>query len=159
MKVYEEQQRFNQWWLWLIVLGLLVFMAFAFLQQVLLGTPVGEQNMSNWTLAFFFIFFLAFTFTLSRLILRTEIDKEKIHFNYGPFGKHTYRWEEIRKVQVIDYGMVGYGFRKTRDHGTVYNVRGRQGLEITFKEDKKVTIGTQKPEQLRQFLVKIKRYH
>lgn len=152
MKEYTEVQGFRQWWLWVLLLGLLLFFLYAFLQQVFLGKPVGDNPMNNWALGFTIVFMFALILSLGLLQLRTHISKETITIRFGPFGTHQFAWNQIRKARIIHYGFVGYGYRITKNHGTVYNTGGNRGLELVLKNGDKITIGTQRPEQLKQFL-------
>lgn len=157
MENYSETQSFRQWWLWLLLLTLLVFFIYAVIQQIFLGQSVGDNPMSNWGLGLSTFLVFAFIITMAYMQLKTSITKEHIMLSFGPFGNHKYKWADIRKVSVIQYGFVGYGFRKSTKYGTVFNIGGTKGLQIEFKNNSKVLVGCQKPEELKRFLKSIKK--
>lgn len=83
--------------------------------------------------------------------LRTRIDDKGIHIHFFPWIKRNYSWEDIAKTEFIRYGFVGgWGIRWGTNHGTVYNIRGKEGLKIWLKNGKTVVMGTSQPERLRE---------
>ena len=46
--------------------------------------------------------------------------------------------------RITHYDFVGFGIRKTKKYGTVYNVKGKEGLEISLNNGHKYLIGSQK---------------
>ncbi|CAN0573952.1 unnamed protein product, partial [Laminaria digitata] len=54
---------------------------------------------------------------------------------------------EHRKLNPMgDLG--GWGYKWTRKHGHAMNIHGEQFIVLTLDNDKKRTIGTQRPEEL-----------
>lgn len=45
--LYSERQRFKQWWLWLILLGVNGLFLFGVFKQVIGGQPFGDKPMSD----------------------------------------------------------------------------------------------------------------
>lgn len=134
MEFYEEQ-KFNQKWLWtlLICTALLVIglFGYGFIKQVLLGKQFGDKPMSNNGLTTAFILtFLLFSgmiwlFSASRLI--TRIDKFGIAFRFIPFQLKfkTISWNEIERFEVRKYkplsefGGWGIKYGKRERHTTL----------------------------------------
>jgi hypothetical protein len=74
-----------------------------------------------------------------------------------PFVKKTIYWRDVEKAEVINYGWVGgWGLRKSRKYGTVYNTSGSKGLHLVLKNGKQMVIGTQKEKELKAFLEQLK---
>lgn len=71
-----------------------------------------------------------------------------------PFIKNRqFLWAEIESANVIEYGFVGgWGIRMGTKYGTVYNVKGKMGIQIILKSGKKFVIGTQKHKELTDVL-------
>ena len=44
---FAEEQRFRQWWLWLLVLWGPVFFLWAIFQQVVMDVPIGDKNQPD----------------------------------------------------------------------------------------------------------------
>lgn len=137
--LFTEKQRFTQWWLWLIMI-LVVAFAFYYEESTL------ERVVALIIPLFLFI-----------LNLETEISQEGISVRFFPFHlkKKFFAWDEIAKAEVREYSPLleygGWGIRRGRS-GRAYNVKGKMGLQLVLKNGKKVLIGTQKAEELKQIL-------
>lgn len=151
--IFTEDQRFSQWWLWILILGIVGLMLYGVVQQVFFGVAFGNQPMSDYGLILFSIALVAFAIMFANIRLRTRIDKQAISIQFTPLLKRTYRWDQVESALIINYGFVGYGIRLGSKHGIIYNVNGNKGLALVLKSGKKLVIGTQKPEALEAFLV------
>ena len=153
MKIeFLEEQRFDQWWLWLL-LGLLgLLMGYGFYNQIVLGFAFGSHPMPNWGLAIFSVSVFTMIGFFWCIRLRTEINGEWLRIRFTPLGKRSVRWADVKSAEVIDYGFVGYGYRLGTKYGTVYNTQGRSGLAVILKNGDKFLVGTQKEEELREVL-------
>ena len=61
---------------------------------------------------------------------------------------------EVVEQQIVNYDFVGYGIRKTKKYGTVYNVKGGEGVAIILTNGEKYLIGSQKTEEFLKSLLK-----
>lgn len=76
--------------------------------------------------------------------------------SFFPFVRKKVNWNEIKNIEVINYGFVGgWGIRLWTKYGTVYNMKGNKGLAIELNNGKKFLIGTQKETELRKFMEKM----
>jgi hypothetical protein len=156
---FEEQQRFRQTWVYIIyslLVALLGLFLYADFEQIVFDRPFGDKPASNSVLLFVTLFLLALLVLAYQTKLETMITDDGVSFRWKPYQK-TYRkygWGEIEKVQIVNYGFVGYGWRLT-PYGTIYNVAGDTGLQLHLKSGKKVVLGTQKPNELSRFLRQI----
>jgi hypothetical protein len=91
-------------------------------------------------------------FWFIRLI--TEIDKEEIRINFFPFVKKQISWKEIKSVEIVNYGFVGWGIRLWTKYGTVYNTKGNRGLAIELLNGEKYLIGTQRENEVKEMIKK-----
>lgn len=143
--LFQEEQRFNQWWLYIIIFITAI---------VIIATAVGATLESSGTVSAIVLilsslFGLFFVESIFLMKLKTVITEEKISMHYYPFLKKEWKWSELKVAQVMDYGFVGgWGIRIWTGMGTVYNVRGSKGLHIKT-DQKEYVIGTQKEEELR----------
>lgn len=149
MRIFKEQQRFNQLWLILLMLiSLLVPIA------LIIGTYI--KNPDQFT-ALEFTLIIVTTLLAPCIIfifkLTTRIDEEGIQYKFFPFHlkfKHI-KWNEIDKAYIRKYdalteyggwGIKGGKFLK-KDKGTAVNVSGDIGIQLELKSGKKLLIGTQ----------------
>ncbi len=151
--LFQEKQKFTQWWLW----GILLAPTFYILFKLFIPWPVhtGESArkvsksliMTNDSWAALVILFVILLFVFF-MTMSTTVDDRKIVVKHLYIVKKAWNWSEIESAEIISYGFVGYGIRVSLHNGMVYNVKGNKGLAIRFKNGKKCLIGTQRPEEL-----------
>ncbi len=155
MKIeFKEKQKFTQWWLWLLSIGLGAIAVYGFIQQVLFGVDFGDKPMSNIGLIIFTLFVFGFIYFNWYMTLITEITNEGIKVRFVPFVKKEIKWNELKSAKIVNYGFVGYGIRLGSKYGTVYNMRGDKGLAVELNNGKKFVIGTQKELELKKVVEK-----
>jgi len=149
MKIlFEEKQKFNQWWLWVI---LLVF-------PVLSIMPFNGDGINyNYVLIGIAIPLMFYFFEL-----RTFVTKEGLHYQFFPFHfkKHLIKLDEIEKIKALQYSPLGdyggwgirYGFK-----GKAYNVSGNKGVKVHLTNERNILFGSQKHNELARALKKIKK--
>ena len=153
---FKEEQKFNQWWLWLILIPMGVLPLIGIYKQLILGEKLGDNPMSDISLLIFSIIMFSLVGLFLIMKLKTSIDKNGINMHFFPFIKKSVDWQQIKNVKVVNYGFVGgWGIRLWTKYGTVYNMKGDKGLAIALTDGNKFLIGTQKPEELTAILEKI----
>jgi len=156
---FNEEQRFNQWWIWAILILVAGFWIWQMVQQVFMGIPVGNNPAPN-VVVFLIGLFPAFGIWLFRsMTLVTTIDETGVYYRFRPFQrkpKHI-KPEDIARFDVkkynpiLDYG--GWGIRLgTSKKGNAYNVSGNMGVLFEFKNGKRFMLGTRNPEAIRSAL-------
>lgn len=151
--VFEEKQRFTQWWLWLILIVVGIVPVVVVFQQLFAGELFVEGSASDagkivlaGSASLFMLLFWLFR-------LETHIDSERIHFRFVPFVNKEVSWSDVKKAEVVNYGFVGgWGIRWGTQYGTVYNVKGNKGLALELRDGKRLVLGTQKEEELAAFI-------
>lgn len=59
MKImFREEQKFTQWWLWVILIGVGIFPVFGIYKQLILGEKFGDKPMSDPGPSFFVYLYL-----------------------------------------------------------------------------------------------------
>ena len=141
--LFQESQKFHQWWIWIILIGLVIVAASTFYySEPLKNQLTVDKVILTITAVGILVLFLT-------LRLNTRITEEKIEIRFFPFVRKDFYWKDMTSAQLIDYGFVGgWGIRIWTSYGTVYNVKGSQGLHLTIA-GKQYVIGTQKQEELR----------
>ena len=156
MKIeFKEEQKFTQWWLWLVLLGIGILPFLGIYKRKILGDIFGDEPMSD----FGFIIFCVIIFGVIAMFwfmrLETEIDQNEIRMNFFPFVKKQVSWKDIKNAEIVNYGFVGaWGIRLWTKYGTVYNTKGNKGLAIELLNGKKFLIGTQKEIELTKIVQK-----
>jgi len=151
--LFRENQKFNQWWIWILIIGVNGLIGYAIIQRVMLGKPFGDHLASNFGLFMVLGLPLLIALLFYCLKLETVITRDGIYVKFFPFYlkfKH-YSWEEIQNLYVRKYNPImefgGRGLRGFRRNRAL-NVSGNMGLQLELKEGKRLLIGTRKAEEL-----------
>jgi hypothetical protein len=160
MNLFEEKQRFHQWWIWALLL----------LPPAAIGVGLGvEYNSSSgistdsvWGLAILLLISLALLF----VFLETRISPEGISARLFPFHLkfRMYPWAELESIQVRKYNPIGefggWGLRSWGGKkGNAWNISGNKGIQLKFKSGRELLIGTQKPKEVEGYLLELSRAH
>ena len=160
MVLFSEKQRFRQWWFWLILL-------FPFATNIWNNYTEKQTFQIDFTtiysVAFLMILIIFLFFWI--MSLKTEITTEGVSVQFFPFHRKPrfFPWQDMESINVrkykplLEYG--GWGLRVGLfGKGTAYNVSGNMGIQLEFKNNKKLLIGTQRPEEASIALQKIGKF-
>jgi hypothetical protein len=160
--LFTERQKFKQWWIWLILLSVNGILIVGVFKQVIGGQQFGDKPMGNTELLIVTGLILLLTLLFFILRLDTIIKQDGIYIRFFPFHiKFKYfAWDRMTKSYVRQYSPLteygGWGLRLGLfGKGTAFNVSGDKGLQLEFTDNKKLLIGTNKPEELSETLNKI----
>lgn len=162
--LFKEEQRFKQWWVWLIIVFTLLFVIVPLVNAI---TEEQAQLSSSDTARFIFYGVLAVLFLAAVIIvmlfikLKTKITDNGIYVTYSPFVRKWKKFpeQEIEKYEVrryramLEYG--GYGMRRRRKAGQAFSISGNIGLQLYLKNGKKLLIGTQKKQAIEYAMTKL----
>ena len=156
MRVFQERQHFDQWWIWLtliISLGALLYVPISLLIEQS-DVTIKSLNGGFWIALVVLIVVHIF---LALCHLNTEIDENGIAYQFYPFHFNPKRmdWKDVNEVYVRKYRPIseygGWGYR-IGFGGRAFNVKGNQGIQLKLKDGKKLLIGTQKPMEAQQII-------
>lgn len=149
--LFQETQRFTQWWLWLLL----------FFVSISIFRPISEAitndyplDAGQWVGVIILAVVILFMF-INRL--ETRIDEKGIYVKFFPVIPKFkfYPWDEISTAVVRKYSPLmeygGWGIRFGRN-GKAYNIKGNKGLQLKFKNGSALLIGTQKADELEKVL-------
>lgn len=143
--IFRETQKYNQIWLWAILLGLVITSLFLF--KTATPNSTGIITMA---------IVIPIILLLATLKLKTVISNQGITMSFGIFTKKYIEWLEVEEIKVIDYGFVGgWGIRLSPKYGIIFNVKGRKGILIKDHDGRKIVIGTQKEHEAKQIIRKL----
>ncbi len=162
--IFEEQQMFRySWSYWLLVTctaPIAIGGLFGIYQQIILGQPLGDKPLNDTGLiigtSLTLILVIGLILLFHFMVLKVYVDHSQINYSFFPFvrktksiGKSDIEKLEVRKYNPIwEYG--GWGYRTRLGNGEAMNVKGNKGLQIKFKDGKKLLLGTQKSEELEE---------
>jgi hypothetical protein len=148
--VYHERQKFNQTWIYLLLIFVDLALFTGFIFQVYFHKSAGMRPMNNMD---YVIAILVVNLVIALLffsVLQTVINEEGISFKFVPFHLKwkMYKWAEIQSVYVRPYQALseygGWGLKYGGD-GWSYTTSGNTGIQIVLKNGKKILLGTQNP--------------
>lgn len=154
---FKEVQKANSPLIILLAAFPAVLILTVLIYQFVTGDLVGNNPASNLALSVMFIFFgITAWVIIARLKLVTHIDSEKIGygFNFPTKDLNYVLKSDIKACHLINYRFSGFGYHLTKQYGIVYNISGNQGIQIVKQSGEKLLIGTQKGEELKQWLEK-----
>lgn len=161
--LFTEDQRFRQWWLWLILLSGDAVFLFWVCKQLIFKVQVGDHPMSDTSLLLSAVGIILVSILLFYTRLNTQIKKDGIYLKFFPFhwSYKYYSWDMVDKCYVRTYSPLGeYGGWGIRygmfGQGMAYNMSGNKGLQLELNNGKKILIGTNKPVELEEVLSKLK---
>lgn len=148
---FQETQRFNQWWVWILLIVIFGFTVHPIWESYQSGISLSSSQL--WGFAILSLVILLFLI----LRLETKIDEKGVWVKYFPIHRKPkfYSWDSISQMEVkkysplMDYG--GWGIRLGRN-GKAFNVKGNKGLQLFLKNGDGLLIGTQKEEEMEKFL-------
>ncbi len=159
MVVFHEKQKFNRvWWVMLLVYGLTALCWWGFIEQIILGSPWGDRPAPNWMIILIWLSFgIGLPLFFNVLNLTLDVTNSQITIRYYPLTTRVIFFTNIAEIEKRTYKPIGefggWGIRGLSSSRTIaYNVKGKQGVELTLTDGRKVLLGTQQPEELSQAL-------
>lgn len=158
--LFYEEQRFRQWWIWLIAFVPFLMSVSGWSYQLISGRPFGNNPAGNDEYVWIILSTLLVPLMFWATNLKTWIYDEGIYYRYTPFHfkKKFIPIDGIWQMYVREYSPLkeygGWGIRYGLS-GKCYNISGRMGLQIKLKNGKKLLIGTQRPAELKNIVDKL----
>ena len=164
---FEENQRFNQPWIWILMVGITVVTLGGLVYSSIINLT-GNENVNTeadvkaliFALIFTFITFATIYWLLLTVRLYTRVENDGIHYRFPPIVN---KWKKISKAELKSYEVRkysplkefgGWGYRIGKN-GKALNIRGNMGLDMELVDGKKLILGTQKADELKLALQKL----
>lgn len=152
---YYESQKFTQWWLWAIILSSTLLVAgvlFADFIKPVKGLASDDRTPTPlWFIILCILAMFGLIWLFIKLTLEIKVDRVGLHYRFFPLipSWKTISKSDIQHWEVQKYFVLGYGIRFSWGM-TILNVGGNRGLTLHYGGNKKLRLGTQKPEELTQ---------
>jgi hypothetical protein len=160
--LFSERQRFRQWWLWVILFGVNALFLYGVFQQLVRKHPFGDDPISDAGLLIISGLVLAGSGLLACSTMETRIQADGIYIKFFPFhwSFRHYPWPSISRAFIRQYSAIadygGWGIRfGIFGKGKAFNVSGNKGLQLEFDDKRKLLIGTRRPEELQETLIRL----
>ncbi len=162
--LFKEEQRFRQWWLWLILGSALLAIVIPLVNE--LSVQSWETSSSNSSrLILYGVLGVLVMITIMVIMLfvrlKTKITYDGIYVAYTPFVR---KWKKISKDELTGYELRkyranfefgGHGMRKRGKMGQAFTISGDIGLQLYLKDGKKLLIGTQKRQAIKHAMERL----
>ncbi len=151
--LFREVQHFRQWFFYVPILIVTVVVWWQFIQQVVLGHPVGESPIPNWLAwGLTLVFGLGFPAFAAIVRMITEVRPGELLVRLFPFRATVIAVSDIAGMESREYSAMmeygGWGIRVSRVHGKAYNASGNRGVQLVMRDGRRILIGTQEAERL-----------
>lgn len=156
--LFSEEQGFTQWWLWIIIYGVLGSLFYTTYQSYEASGSLFQTD--TLTLLLMSILLPALFYALK---LKTRITTEGIYVRFVPFHwkEKFISFSELSDCYVRQYSPIGefggwgikYGLGGA---GKVYNVSGNMGLQLVYQDGSKLLIGSNRTEEIQKILADLK---
>lgn len=160
MIAFREVQRFRQWWLWLIILAVPGVCLYGIIQQIVFDRPFGNDPLSDGgLLTVAGVFGGGLPLLFYAVNLTVEVRPNGLHLRYFPFHLRFHRiaFDTITRAEARTYSALrefgGWGIRWGKE-GKAYTVSGDRGVQLEFRNGRKLLIGSKRAEELAQALEK-----
>jgi hypothetical protein len=157
--IYREEQKFAAWVRWLVYISMA---AAVLLSVVVLNKEVSGYSPSEMRDIIIAVLagvgvpiLIAVLFAF--LKLETEVRADGLYIRFVPFHIRFKKFaaDDLSECYarqyrpILEYG--GWGIRYgLSGRGQAYNVSGNKGVQLVFKDDRKLLIGSQKAEKLEE---------
>ena len=160
MKRFSESQRFNQWWLWVVIIGISFLPVYIGLGRL----ANGEHDSLIMELALSIAVSSGLILLMRLFCLKTTIDEQGISYQFYPIQSRpvTKTWSDISEISLKSYEWKeygGWGMRYSSRNGDALNISGNTGLQIIFKNGKKLLIGTRQKSAVEEILKYLELQH
>ncbi|WP_114778414.1 DUF6141 family protein [Botryobacter ruber] len=152
--LFREKQRFTQFWLWVVILGVAAIFWVGFIYQVVTGNNFGRNPIAGAEAAILVVLVgIGLPLFFYRMALITEVYPGKVELRFSPVNfkpvqveLHLVRdFERVTYNPISDYG--GWGIRFGLK-GVAFNMAGNEGVKLYFYNRKPMLIGSQRASEL-----------
>jgi len=164
--LYREVQKSKPWWMYLIIVPLIVFSVWSFVQQIIFGIPFGSSPVPDWGAWLILIIFgigLPWLFWSGKQII--AFDGKNISASYVPFWKTTFELDQVEQYYPRDFNPMrdfwGWGIRYGLKKGSkwvmayVYFDETR-GVQFELRNGRRILLGSKQTDKFLEVLHKAK---
>jgi|GEM_PF-1490028 len=158
---YREVQRFREWDVFILLSLFVLGLAYRAVAGYMgwWGAP-GEASFSTYLLLTLVVG-LVFLYLYSIRVLLV-VNKKGVRYQFYPwhFRKHKIDWDEVADWQIVDIPLQAAlsGWSVNFSCEKCFSVNGRRkGLELDFRDGKRIFISSTEPERLRKIIKRLQK--
>jgi hypothetical protein len=163
--IFREEQRFALWLRWLMALSMALVVLLSIFPLTKIPPEQGHPEILPIILLIVAGVFVPIAIALLFWLLKleTEVRPDGLYVRYFPFHIHFKKFtaDDLSEYYARQYKPIreygGWGIRCSFRKGKAYNVSGNKGVQLVFKNGKRLLIGSQRAEELEEAIRSIKR--
>ncbi|MCK9269995.1 MAG: hypothetical protein M0P50_06105, partial [Bacteroidales bacterium] len=83
MKIFTEKQRFNQWWVWLLLIVIAGFVVWGFVQQIVMNNAFGNNLAPEIVQYFALVIAIGLIIFFRTITLYTRVDARGVTWRFS----------------------------------------------------------------------------
>ena len=140
--------------MWVIILGIAVFIWYSTYQQIILGIPFGDNPAPDPVLIIIWLVVgIGFPIALFSMKLTMKMDSQEFSYRLFPLhlNTHSFNLDDIEKMEsvfvrpILDFG--GWGIRWGRK-GKGYIISGRKAVKVSLKAGRPIYFSSDEPDDV-----------
>lgn len=156
-----ERQTIRQKWLWLLLGGTTLYLLYGSFAALFIQNSTVPPMMATSLLIMLGVDILLWLMKLEFLI-----KNDGFYFRFRPFTIRYKRvaWEDLEEIRVRTYKPLrefgGWGLRiGFGGQGMALTISGNKGVQLVFKNGRRILIGTRQAEKVEEILAQIMKPH
>lgn len=160
--IFQEQQRLRQWYVWITLL-IVLSLAIAFTVNSVLNYLDSSPGAASFIVLGALLLSISLFFFISTAGSKLNViaTEDSLYFQWLPLNNRYNKvfWQNVQSVRMMEYKSLGYGMRISEKYGSIYNAFGGYAINIHTRGGNQFLIGTAKPKELEDVLVRMKDLH
>ena len=153
MTFREEQRMLSSRFILSLVVLVVGFAWWGFVEQVVRGNQWGNNPGPNWVLWLVLVLFgLGFPIFFMSLRLIVEVHHDHVDIRFTPLTHRRISFDDIVNATVRTYRPIreygGWGVKGWSRRKMSYSVSGNQGVDLQLRDGTSVLLGSRQPERL-----------
>ena len=152
-ETFRETQKIGLFWVGLTLVLCFPPASWTFVQQVILGKPVGDNPGPDWVVWLIFILIgVCLPAFIMSLRLEVEVLEDCLRVRFFPLRTRRILFGEIRSCAVRTYRPLreygGWGIKYGRTFGWSYTLSGDRGVQLELEGGKRLLVGSHRADEL-----------
>ncbi|MFC1687073.1 hypothetical protein ACFL0L_00655 [Patescibacteria group bacterium] len=151
--VFSEKQYIRIWWIRILVGIIALGMWVGFVIQIFFHIPFGNNPAPDWAMyPMTLLIGAVFPWFFFNTHLKIQVSGKQLNMRYFPFVNKVYTHVDIAQATPTTFRPIrehgGWGIKYSINGVWIYTAYGNAGVEILFRDGKKIIIGSQRPDEL-----------
>ena len=150
--IFKEVQRFRQWWLWALMIGIGVIAAGSLVVASSQKSAGGKEASDPWVWVFALLILIGVPMLMYIIRMTTTVTRNMITIRYFPIWTKRIPISDIISCTPREYHAIreygGWGIKVGFSSGWAYTVSGSYGVQLALVGGHELLIGSQRHLEL-----------